>query len=340
MKKHKKDEKTRRRFLAQVKYSAKRHTPRWKNRKKSKQLFRQNKQLKKRRQLKKPYLVHKAPTIFSLTRNTNEVLKYFTEAEKFMKDEENLIFDISDVTELTPDTIALLVASVKDPDFCHESEVRGNEPKDPYLKKLFSESGFYEHVNAYGFKKSREGNLLHKEVSRVVVTEIAKEASLTGIKNVFDNNKPYEPLYNTIIECMSNTNNHANLKHQGQCNWWLYVYNDPNSKSTSYSFLDLGVGIFRSTVMENYIKNLAKNTGLYKNINLVDDLLKGKIQSRILIDKEIRGKGIPEIVKHSKLKHFKSFYLITNDVKIDLKTGEKTQLDFSLHGTFWYWELV
>lgn len=340
MKKKNTTEKWKKTSAMRARYSAKRHTKKWKNRKKVIRYNVVQKQIKKRKQFKKPYLIHSAPKVFSLINNTNEVLNYFAEAERIMRNGDNIVLDISEVTELTPDTIALLVASVKDPDFTHESVARGNAPKNQYLQKLFLESGFYDHVNSQGFKKVGKDNLLHKEVDRVVVTDIAKKASLTGIKNVFKNEKPYEPLYNTIIECMSNTNNHANLKHSGQCNWWLYVYNDPKSNSTSYSFLDLGVGIFKSAVVENYVKNIIKKAGLYNNINLVDDLLGGKIKSRISKDREIRGKGIPEILRHSKLEHFKSFYLIANDVKIDLKSMKREQLTNSLHGTFWYWELI
>lgn len=165
-------------------------------------------------------------------------------------------------------------------------------------------------------------------------TSNCKKASLVGIKYTFKSLKPYEPLYDILIECMSNTNNHASPDNDGKCNWWLYVYNEPGTNITSYSFLDLGVGIFKSAVVQNYIKQLFKGSTIYKNINLVEELLNGKIQSRIDEDKEIRGKGIPQIVSYAKLETFKEFYLITNDVKINIKTGVKIQLDFNLSGTF------
>ena len=147
-------------------------------------------------------------------------------------------------------------------------------------------------------------------------------------------------LYEILIECMSNTHNHANLNKQGECRWWLYVYNNPITNSTSYSFVDLGVGIFKSAHTKNYITKIFKVTGLQKNIDLVDDLLAGKIHSRIEKDRELRGKGIPQIVKHSKNTWFKSFYIITNDVKIDLSIGSRESLDYSFDGTFLHWELI
>lgn len=333
------DKKARRHFLRRANYQAKRRTLKWKNYKKAKRYNIYLKKERKRRQANKPPVVLPAPKLFSLIENTDEVLEYFATAENLLKKRENITFDISDVDQLTADTVALMVASINDKDFIHDSSIKGNAPKKPELHKLFTESGFYEHVMTHGsFVKGKE-NLLHKEVHRNVVPEVARDASLTGINHVFGNNDPYEPLYEILIECMSNTNNHANLNNQGKCNWWLYVYSDPNQKITSYTFLDLGVGIFKSAVLQNYLKGFFKGSALYKNINLVDDLLAGKIQSRIDKDKEIRGKGIPQIVDHAKLDKFRSFYIITNDVKIDLKSGAKIQLSHNLNGTILYWEL-
>lgn len=280
-----------------------------------------------------------SPKSFCLLSNTNEVLGYFKDVGNKLKHGENVTIDISQVQNLTAETVALLVANIKDPNFFHEAIIFGNAPKDPTLKKLFTESGFYEHVNGIGsFSRGKE-NLLHKEVHHKVEPAIAMEASLIGIRHVFGNEKPFEPLYEILIECMSNTNDHADLIIQGKCKWWLYVYSNPKKKITSYTFVDLGVGIFKSAVVQNHLKNLLKGTILYRNINLVDALLAGKIQSRIGKDNEIRGKGIPQIVEHSISKHFKTFYIISNDVKINLKNGDREELQHTLDGTLLYWEL-
>ena len=210
---------------------------------------------------------------------------------------------------MTPDAVALLVASIKNPNFTKTGTSKGNEPKKEDLRKLFTESGFYEHVQiiqSRGFKKAQSGNLLHKEVAQKVVPSIAKSACIFGLEHVFKQSVPFPPLYNIysplyeiLLESMANTHNHANLHKQGECRWWLYVYNNPMTNSTFYSFIDLGVGIFRSAHTRNYIKIL-KLAGLQKNVDLVDDLLAGKINSRIEKDRELRGKGIPQIVRHSK----------------------------------------
>lgn len=288
----------------------------------------------------KDFSNYTAPKKFSFINNTHEVLKYFDEAERLFRRKIRLNLDISEIDELTPDAISLLVAKVNDPHFHHGSGYIGGAPRNPELQKLFTQSGFYDFVQStVSNKKAQGGNLLHRERHYKVVPQIAQRAALTGMRHTFGNDVPYEPLYDVLIECMSNTNNHASSKVSKKCNWWLYVYSDPSTKISSYSFLDLGVGIFESMIVRNYIRNIMKGNLLWKNITFVDDLLSGKIQSRIEEDREIRGKGIPQIVEYSRLDTFKKFVIITNDVKIDLKTFEREQLDCDFKGTFLYWEI-
>lgn len=335
-------------FLIRKRYQEKRHKAKWKNRKKNKKFSKQKHLAVVRKHEKAPYTDHKAPDNFSFINNTNEVLKYFYEAKKIFYRTENVNFDISNVSNMTSDSVALLVASIKNPKFTKTGNSKGNEPKNEELRKIFSESGFYEHVTqTVGFRKTKAGNLLHKEVERKVVPSIAKSACINGLEHVFKKSEPFPPLYNVysslyeiLLESMANTHNHANLYKQGECRWWLYVYNNPNTNSTFYSFIDLGVGIFKSAHTKNYLEKILKFTGLQKNIDLVDDLLAGKIHSRIEKDRELRGKGIPQIVRHSKNTCFKSFYIITNNVKIDLTNNAKESLEYDFEGTFLHWELV
>lgn len=319
-------------------YQEKRHSQKWLLRKRYKNVEKRRILKLSRTYEQAPYVVHVAPKNFSFINNTNEVLQYFLDAQSIFYSKKNVEFDIKDVDSMTPDTIALLVASIKSSQFTKQGTYRGNNPEKPELDRLLTESGFGEHVSSTGFKKAKSGNLLHKEVNKKVVPKIAKEASITGLAHVHGDIKPFPPLYEILVEAMSNTHNHANLGLQGECKWWLYVYNDPHKKTSSYSFVDLGVGIFGSAVVQIYARIL--NLITFSNDRLVDDLLEGKIHSRIEKDKELRGKGIPQIVKHAKHPHFKVFYIITNNVKIDLKTGGRETLHNNFKGTFLYWELI
>ena len=303
-----------------------------KKRKKKKQKKNPNPQKKEK---KKPKNQKPPPVDFSLFKKIQKKWKKYINEEKKKKKKKK-----KQIKKLKTKKNEKKKRKVNDRDFHHDSgRIKGNAPEKPELRTPFVQSGFYDFVRSSGFKRHGTGNMLHRERHYKVVSRVAMEAALNGIRHTFGNETPYEPLYDILIECMSNTNNHAMPNDSGKCNWWLYVYNDPHSRITSYSFLDLGVGIFESSIVQNYVKKFLKGTFLYPHIRLVDELLDGKIQSRIEEDNEIRGKGIPQIVGHSKLDSFREFYLITNDVKVNIKTGQKEQLGYNLGGTFWYWEL-
>lgn len=321
-------------------YEMKRHSLKWKKRKNNRKLLNYYTRLDRKRSKKIEPVRVIAPSNFSLINNTADVLKYFSDAFNLLKNKNNVLLDIGDIDVLSPESLLLLVASVNDKNFLHNYRVVGNEPKKKDLNKLFTESGFYEYVNANGrFRKSEDSNL-HKEVSNTPDPKIVLDFSLIGLRNVFENEKPYHPLYEILMECMTNTSNHADPEREGAVKCWLYAYNNTEKHTTNYVLLDLGVGIFGSFKFKYYIKKIAKNI-FPSNVDYVDDLLSGNIGSTVKKDNEIRGRGLPIIVKYAKEeRNLEDFYIIANDVKINLKTGERVSLPYSLMGTMLCWKLI
>ena len=321
-------------------YQKKRQTKKWKLKKKNALLNRNDKVIANKNYEAKSYIKHKAPLNMSFIDNTDEVLDYFNKAKKLFNKKEKIDFNIKEITKLSPDAITLMIAKLNDTkNFTKGGKYRGGAPKDEKLKKVFEESGFYNFVATSKQNKGLGKNLLHKEKGQEVRPEIAKSACIAGIRHSLKTSEPFEPLYEIIIECMQNTNNHASSNEEEEIKWWMFVYNDKETGISKYSFLDLGVGIFESITVKNYINKVAKKMGVLPNTHFVKDLLDGNILSRIEKDKEIRGKGIPQIVEHSKFKKFKEFKIITNNVKIDLKNKSHKKLKNNFSGTFYYWEL-
>lgn len=320
-------------------YQAKRRTKKWKERKRKAKLQLRQGYLSTQKYLAKPYSNHKAPENMSFIDNTDEVLEYFNEAKRMFKEKEKVEFDIKEITNLTPDTITLMIAKLKDASYTRKGEFKGEAPKDPKLKKLFTESGFYNFVATSRQNREKTKNLLHKEADYKVRPNIAKQACIFGMQHALGRTDPFEPLYEILVECMQNTNNHASPNEDEKLKWWMFVYNCEETKTAKYSFLDLGVGIFESIIVKNYITKAAKKIGALPNTHFVKDLLNGNIQSRIDKDNEIRGKGIPQIVAHSSFDEFAKFQIITNDVKIDLKNKTHEKLKNNFSGTFYYWEI-
>ncbi len=291
----------------------------------------------------KKYVKLEVPKKFSFIDNTNEVLDFFIKCKSLLHENEKVQCDLSNITDLSSDAIALLAACANDESFLgKKGRIRGNAPSNPELLKLFIESGFYNHVKSTRKIKSAHNsdlNLFHQESNYQVQSDIAKKACILGTEHVFGNKEPFPDLYEMLIESMSNTNNHAsNNTVKNQFKWWLYTYNAPNGH-TMYTFIDLGVGIFDSIPMQIF-KNIKKLFGLSHNKDLVNDLLDGKIKSREKIDNKIRGKGIPQIANNSSSSNFARAYIISNDVKINLKEKTAEALNWNFSGTMLFWELT
>ena len=278
-----------------------------------------------------------APTNFSFTGNTDDTLEYFEIVQSQLKEGYSVNLDIANINTLTTDTIALQIATIKKNKSRSRNSIHGNAPKDVELRELFLQSGFYSYVKSKRREKTNENQLIHKITKNKVEPKIAKEACITGLKHVFNNDDIFDPLYDILIEIMQNTNNHAGGDIRGKYDWWLHVYNDPNTMTSKYTFLDLGNGIFESLPVKSFKRKLGQTLGLAHNVDLVKPLFNGEIKSRT--DKPERGKGIPQVYQSSQHKAFSSFHLISNNVKVDVKSMETTRLNTNFKGTLFYWEL-
>ena len=284
-----------------------------------------------------------APTNFSFVDNTNEMIGYINDCRETLHKNKKIKIDISQIEYLSSDAITLLVANVNDKGFTGRyGQIVGNAPENKELAKLFVESGFYQHVEPeykiLSKVRNDKENLLHRESHVKVEPNIAAKSCKLGTQHVFGSESRISDLYEMLVEAMSNTNNHANKKEVGTTKWWLYTYNAPNG-ITCYSFIDLGVGIFDSLPVARY-KKITNFLRITHNADLVQDLLDGKIKSSEKVDQDVRGKGIPQIANNSASHYFGRAYIISNNVKIDLKTRMTERLEYDFKGTFLYWELI
>lgn len=274
-----------------------------------------------------------APPDFSLIKEPDKFVTYLKTIKKESEFGHPILIDISQIETITYETIPVILSYIKQKKFLHNATIHGNAPNNPRLRKLFTESGFYDYVQSRKKFNNTKENLLHQESNFKVKPEIAGRVT-DLIEEVFEYNitdDEIEAIYNIFIELMSNTHHHADEKKYGQTKWWLYAHCD--KEEINITFLDLGVGIFKSTVVKEKVKKMGLNLKLISNLILVDDLLDGKIQSRIDVDNEIRGKGLPQILEYAKLDVFESFVLVTNDTWINLKDRSRKKISKNFRGT-------
>ena len=308
-----------------------------KGRKTQKSVSQNNKYFKQKHAEKPPIIPIKSPNDFSLINNTDATINYFNQAYDELKKGNRILFDISHIETITTDAIAVQIAKIKDEKFHFKNGIIGNAPNDESLKKLFVQSGFYDYVHIRGPKPNNDKKLLiHEITNNKVEPDIAKEACLLGLRHTFKNENIFEPLYDILIEVMQNTNNHAGNE-RGVYDWWLHVYNHPDSSKTSYTFLDLGVGIFESLPVRTFKRDVLELLGLTSNVDLVPKLFAGEIKSSTA--RPERGKGVPQVFECSQHSTFVKFILISNDIYADLKNQEYKLINTPFQGTLYYWEI-
>lgn len=324
--------------IIRARYEAKRRTINWKKRKIFSKLQRRLRIHKHIERINKEIVNLEAPKIFSFIDNADEVVRYFNLVKDNVHLNQPVRIDISKITHLSPDIIILLIAVLKDKKSMKVG-IHGNAPEDSNLRKIFIESGLYNFVKSRGKKRVADNNKLWKHsTNNQVKGEIAGEAVLI-CKNLFQQNGinyDTDNIYNLLVEAMSNTINHADKK-KSNINWWLYYFIDENEKIIKYSFIDLGVGIFKSASFDSYRR--FANIFVPGNSLLVKPFLEGKIISSREYDQEISGKGVRQIINCANNAEFTKFSIITNDQMINVKDKTNQSLSNNFDGTFIHFEI-
>lgn len=275
----------------------------------------------------------------NLIKRPDNVLSLFNRAYELYKQNKNVHFDLTKCVEFSPESIAVLAAYISTDAFTNGMASRGDLPKNSFVKRLIKESGFFDYVRMVGGSQPvTKSKMLHKLTNNKVETDEVKEVCLFVKDKVeADYVDDMEPLYDVLVEAMQNTNNHASPKGKGLYDWWLTRFVDRETNIIHYTFLDVGVGVYNSLPVQDFLRKVRTQLNLTSNIDLVDRLVNGEIKSST--GRPERGKGIPQIFDLSKDELFKDFYMLSNDVLVDAKTMKKTKLNQEFYGTLYYFTI-
>ena len=135
----------------------------------------------------------------------------------------------------------------------------GNYPKKPEYKRKIKQSGFMEYLS----KKTPDGIALNTMNSAIythgknrVLSSVASQLIETSSYTVWGEARRCPGVMNTFTELMANTYKHASSE-EGKHHWWVSVTKDKVNQKVTFSFVDYGVGIFRS------LKNKKADDQLY-----------------------------------------------------------------------------
>jgi hypothetical protein len=221
------------------------------------------------------------------------------------------------------------------------SNVGGNLPADPEVASKFKASGFFtgfakppdELPEAKGMLKTRTSRRVHSEIAADLVRFAEKHASMSRQVAIRSSA--------TLVEAMTNTHNHAgstargtfNKRRRGEWPWYAGVYCEDGV--AYFSFVDLGVGILRSTHARQFLRLFGGTIEAYGRPKLLKDVFNGAVGSSTCDPG--RGNGLPKMKSDADSNGLPRLQVATSSV-----IGMVSDLDFrvvksNFHGTLLRW---
>lgn len=299
--------------------------------------------------LKPNEVLIKTPEKCCLISTPELCINFFGEVKAIFKNKKNVVFDMSTTTLIDETFVAMLLSHIKEKKITNGISSRILLPEDEALGRKLKRMGIFKK-----FDNSEDQFVLDdsEPVTKVHSLKVANNAAKHFVDAttmyIYGEKKKVKELYSILIELMANTNNHASQSDTPVYGWWLFAYPYENEKKVKFIFLDLGVGIFESLPVRQFMKsnplivlsqrpeviNYARGQEL---TNIYSALTSGKIKSSTGLKE--RGKGIPIINDYSKSSNFGEFISISNDAYIDLKNESVSAMSESLSGTFFFFSL-
>lgn len=292
------------------------------------------------------YKVIKAPKVFSLLENTEDLLSFICKVDDCFSDKKKVFIRMKETTIISYDAIVVLLSKLIQFK-ANKIDFNGDFPKDKTLQKILIGSGFLEYLykniddkDTYTFDKKIYTHA-NKNVNSALTSTIIEDAS----QKLWKESRRCIGLQRVFIELMQNTNNHASNQKKGEKLWWSSIVHNKEANKVCFSFIDYGVGILDSLKNKESgkfarimtaIKNILKPQN---NAEILKLLLEGKIHELIKEQAYNRGKGLPGIYKAWKSNDISNLIVITNNVYANVANNEYKELNDDLSGTFIYWEL-
>ncbi len=290
-----------------------------------------------------------APDFFSLIDNEEEVLAFIKQIRLCFAKHKKVFVVLSSVKVVTNDAILVLLSNMIQ--FrSHKIDFNGNFPRNVEAKRKIEESGFFEHLyntirveDSYSIKSIKSSIYTHAQ--RNVAPEIADSLIKQASKMIWGVPKRCPGVQRAFIELMHNTNNHAS-DIAGEKHWWVSVTHDKKNKTVLFSFIDFGIGIFRSLKEKKPGDKFYECETVFRkcfpwadtNDKQLELILKGELHKTVTKN-YYRGKGLPGIYEAFNVNKLASLVIISNNVYANVAKNDYHLLDNELIGTFVSWEI-
>lgn len=298
----------------------------------------------------KDFVKISAPKNFSFINNTDEVSIFIDKLNR-QYEQKNKVFILLESVENVSYGAIVVLLSIMVKFKASNIDFDGNFPTNLSARRIIEQSGFFENL----FKRFKDeeryaihpkSNTIHTHAWKDVDSELGAEIVENASKTIWGEARRCQGVQRALLELMQNTNNHAKIGKEGEKHWWLSVNHIKDEKKVTFSFVDFGVGVFKSldnktekSKFFGWKEKLANAFNYSGNVELLKLILEGKLHKTVT-DKHFRGKGLPGIKEVFSRNQISNLHIITNDVYSNVSKGEYKRISKSFSGTFVYWELT
>lgn len=306
--------------------------------------------LEKASKRKLPRITFTSPEDFRIYENYEEVAKYFDNvflkllvetAKKTELQIINIEFDFKNVKTTTTDTVIYLLALMKSFKNSSDKSIRfkGGFPSDPICRKIFTESGFLDHLRADS--NDFVEKMYEKSGIKYGNGKYFPEKFIPLYEKISPDKKHSRSLSEILVEIVDNSVQHAySVKNVFKGKEW-YFYWTENEKEHSFVVLDTGVGIAKT--MKKYFKEKGLALfGIEDEAALLKDALTGGFRTRT--GEVNRGQGLPKIYKNCKYGNIIDMEIITGSAYCKITKGEDKLVirnhRTNFKGTMYRWKIM
>ncbi len=290
----------------------------------------------------------KAPEIFSFITNPNETIDFINKIENLYYKRKKTFINISNVKELDYSAITVLVSIM----FSFKTkniQFGGNYPKNEELKKQLINSGYFKYFNKPIGEKIEytigKPNQIFTRANKKVNSELGMIVMQEASNTIWGEKRILKGLQRVLLELMQNTNNHADLSGKGKKYWWLSVNHDKHNKKVRFTFVDYGVGIFKSLNSKprgnkwfGWYEKIKDRLKYGDNKEILQKLLEGELHLTVT-GEHFRGKGLPGIKEVQDRNQISNLHIITNNVFANIEDNRYKKMKSNFSGTFVSWEI-
>lgn len=306
------------------------------------------KALNRSQQIAKMFPGHKqieAPATLSLLSNESVTLDFLRKLQECFNAKKKVAVLLDDVDSLSTDGILALLSNMVQFKAARIG-FNGTRPRDVSTAFKLESSGFFKHLygpamrnqDIYSFKKI--DSFLYTHGQKTVEASLADELVKYASEVVWGEPRRCPGIQTTLVELMHNTYDHAG-DYKGEKHWWISVEHNEQAHEATFSFMDFGVGIFRS------LANKKQGEPLYGALDYIIQhfplitteadrlqlILEGKVRLT-QFNEYYRGKGLRNIYLKHHRNQISDLSIISNYASFKADKNDYHSIKNEFIGTF------